>query len=153
MSLRPIKPELVPASFAQHRGHAHFWERAVSRRSFLGGAAGSAAVLAGTGLLDPLHVGAHTRPGIPKPIPSGIQPGGPGTPVFHIQFIGLGAENSAITDFNGLVGAADVQGTGTGTDLATGKKSPFLFDTDMRFMKGTFVGTDGHVHHATFGFV
>lgn len=65
----------------------------------------------------------------------------------------MGAENSTITDFNGQVGACDVQGTGTGTDLHTGKKSPFLFDTDMRFMKGTFVGTDGHVHHATFGFV
>jgi hypothetical protein len=153
MSLRPIPSELVPASFAQHRGHAHFWERALSRRQFIGGAVGSAAAIAGSGLIDTRLVAAHDRPGIPKPIPSGIQPGGPGTPVFRVQFLGLGTENATITDFNGSIGGTDVQGTGVGTNLVTGKKTELLFDTDMRFMKGAFVGTDGHVHHATFGFV
>jgi hypothetical protein len=73
--------------------------------------------------------------------------------VFRVQFLGLGTENATITDFNGSIGGTDVQGTGIGTDLVTGKKTELLFDTDMRFMKGAFVGTDGHVHHATFGFV
>jgi hypothetical protein len=153
MSLRPIPSALIPKHFAQHQGHEHFWQRAFSRRQFLGGAVGSAAVVAGSGLIDSRIVAAHDKPGIPKPIPGGIQPGGPGTPLFHVQFLGLGVENSTITDFNGSIGATDVQGTGVGTNLVTGKKTELLFDTDMRFMKGTFVGTDGHVHHATFGFV
>jgi hypothetical protein len=28
-----------------------------------------------------------------------------------------------------------------------------LFDTDMRFMQGEYVGVDGKNYHATFGFV
>jgi hypothetical protein len=34
-----------------------------------------------------------------------------------------------------------------------GSVETLLFDTDMRFMQGTYVGLDGAVHHATFGFV
>jgi hypothetical protein len=153
MSLRPIPSELVPNDFAQHRGHAHFWQRALSRRQFLGTAVGSAAVIAGSGLLDPRLVISKDMPVRPKPLPSGTQFGGPGTPVFRIYFPGMGNENSAITDLDGMVGATDVQGMGTGTHLNTGKKTRYLFDTDMRFMKGTFVGTDGHTHQGTFGFV
>ena len=47
---------------------------------------------------------------------------------------------------------ADVQGTGTARN-PDGSVETLLFDTDMRFMKGTYVGLDGAVHHATFGFV
>jgi hypothetical protein len=153
MSLRPIPLELVPKDFAQHRGHAHFWQRALSRRQFLGGAAGTAAVIAGSGLLNPEWVLSQDQPVRPRPITHGTQFGGPGTPFFSVQFPGMGAENSSITDFKGMIGAADVQGMGTGTHLDTGKKTRYLFDTDMRFMKGTFVGTDGHVHQGTFGLV
>jgi hypothetical protein len=66
----------------------------------------------------------------------------PGTP-FHVMFPDS-EEPSSITDFNGFVGATDIQGTGT---------SGLLFDLDMRFMKGVYVGMDGRVHRGTFGFV
>jgi hypothetical protein len=48
---------------------------------------------------------------------------------------------------------ATVGGTGTGTDLTTGKTSNLAFDVDMRFMQGTYVAMDGHRRHGTFGFV
>ena len=60
----------------------------------------------------------------------------------------VGFEMSTITDFNGVVAAADIQGAATGSDGST-----FGFDTDMRFMDGEFVGEDGRLHHGTFGFV
>lgn len=153
MSLRPIPTELIPARVPHYRGHTHFWERALSRRQFLGTAVGSAAVIAGSGLLDPRLVISGAMPVRPKPIPSGIRPGGPGTPLFRVQFPGMGAENSTITDFDGMIGATDVQGMGSITHFGSGKTTRLLFDTDLRFMKGTFVGTDGHVHQGTFGFV
>ena len=59
---------------------------------------------------------------------------------------------SSITDFKGSVGVAQVQGTGTGRK-PNGKVETLLFDTDMRFMKGVYVGQDGAVHRGTFGFV
>jgi hypothetical protein len=52
------------------------------------------------------------------------------------------------TDFNGFIGAADVRGTAT-----DGSGNPYLFDTDMRFMDGEYVGTDGKHYQGTFGFV
>jgi hypothetical protein len=63
-----------------------------------------------------------------------------------------GVDPSSITDFKGFVGVADVQGTGTGRN-PDGSVETLLFDTDMRFMQGTYVGLDGRVHQATFGFV
>jgi hypothetical protein len=71
---------------------------------------------------------------------------------FHLTFFGPGMDPSAITDFNGFVGVADVQGTGTATNPDGGVET-LLFDTDMRFMSGVYVGQDGAVHQGTFGFV
>jgi hypothetical protein len=59
---------------------------------------------------------------------------------------------SSITDFKGFVGVADVRGHGTARN-PDGSVETLLFDTDMRFMQGTYVGQDGAVHEATFGFV
>jgi hypothetical protein len=59
---------------------------------------------------------------------------------------------SSITDFNGFIGVADVQGTGTGHN-PDGTTETLLFDTDMRFMSGVYIGRDGRVHQGTFGFV
>jgi hypothetical protein len=53
-------------------------------------------------------------------------------------------EPSTMTDFNGFIGAVEIQGTGTGG---------LLFDVDMRFMEGAYVGVDSRVHQGTFGFV
>jgi len=46
------------------------------------------------------------------------------------------------------VGVAAVQGTGKSADGRS-----WLFDTDLRFMQGVFIGKDGHKHKGTFGFV
>ena len=61
--------------------------------------------------------------------------------------VGIGALNW------GLVGVANVGGTGTGTDLTTGETTKLVFDADMRFMQGAFVDMSGHRRHGTFGFV
>jgi hypothetical protein len=86
----------------------------------------------------------------PRPIPGGIDVGGK---TFHVFTPASGVEPSTITDFDGVVGIANIGGTGTGTDTATGKTTSLVFDADMRFMKGTFVALDGDEHRGTFGFV
>jgi TAT (twin-arginine translocation) pathway signal sequence len=127
----------------QHRGHAHFWQRALlSRRNFLRTTAG----VAGASLLVAKVDGAA-----PKPIPGGFQIT-PGGPFFHVSG-GPGGENSTITDFNGFIGSAIVDGTGTGKNLSTGAQSQLNFDTDMRFMQGEYIGIDGKHYQGTFAFV
>jgi len=85
--------------------------------------------------------------GTPVPVPAD-----PGFDGIHIYSVALGSEPSAIGDFDGMVGGAIVDGTGIGWTHG-GKKEELLFDTDMRFMQGTFRGTDGKQHRGTFGFV
>ena len=135
-------------------GHPHFWERAMlSRRQFIRTSAGATGVVLSSALWIPSV--AHASGGAqvpPKPIPGGLQPFGPGTEVFHIFLPGHGAEPSTITDFNGFIGIAEIQGNGTGTD-SHGATTSLLFDTDTRFMKGVYVGVDGKKHRGTFGFV
>ena len=58
-----------------------------------------------------------------------------------------------IFNFKGFVGVADLNLTGTGTDLQTGANVPYGFHTDMRFMDGVFVGTDLIERHGSFVFV
>jgi hypothetical protein len=55
----------------------------------------------------------------------------------------IDAEPAAITNFNGGVGLAYISGMVTQTNVKTGEKLRFPFvDSDMRFMKGEFQGTD-----------
>jgi hypothetical protein len=125
-------------------GHAHFWERAMlSRRQFISTSVGATGAVLSSTLWIPAI--AHASGGAqvpPKPIPGGLQPFGPGTEVFHVFLPGHGAEPSTITDFNGFIGIAEIQGTGTGT-ATHGATTRLLFDTDTRFMKGVYVGVDG----------
>jgi hypothetical protein len=58
-------------------------------------------------------------------------------------------EPSSIADFNGFVGQAHVQGTGRDTTT----DAPLLFDADVRFMQGVFIGVDALSRVGTFGFV
>ncbi len=136
-------------------GHPHFWERAMmSRRQFMTAAAGATGVVLGSGLWIPAV--AHASGGddvAPRPIPGGIQPFGPGTEVFHVFLPGPTAEPSTIFDFNGFIGIAEIQGTGTGTDTSTGATTSLLFDTDTRFMQGVYIGVDGKKHNGTFAFI
>ena len=146
---------------------------ALSRRSFFGraAAAGGAALLNSS---VPAKVWANDAspcglPGLcdfPVPIPhiNVPPPGGA-----HFYFAGPvdgsavatdpsgahpeGRDPSVIFNFNGFIGQADLILTGTGTDLNTGATAPYQFHTDMRFMHGRFVGTDGIERHASFAFV
>jgi hypothetical protein len=128
---------------------------AVSRRQFFRTA--GAVVLgatAGAALWRPPAVAA-AGDGSPVHIPGG-------TPVlggaFHLFGPGLidpaNAEPASITDFNGFLGLAYISGTVTQTNTVTGevRTLPYL-ESDMRFMKGTYRGTDGQIHKGTFGFV
>jgi len=140
----PSHPPDQPSGRRPYVGHAHFWDRALSRRQFLGAAAavGGAAALSGLPMASVAEAAAP-GPGTPRPIPGTVAPGAP----FHIILPGAGNEPSTITDFNGFGAIVDVTGvgTGTGTDLT--------FGADMRFMTGIFRGTDGRVHRGSFGFV
>ena len=145
-----------------HIGHAHFWERAMSRDQFIKTAAVATGAAASAQLWLPSLAHAAAAPNAattsvaklgaaaPKPIPGGVNPGVPGGPsLIHVFPPGSpNDEPSAITDFGGVVGIAHV--TGTGKD---GTGASLVFDTDMRFMRGVYIGTDGHRHVATFGFV
>jgi hypothetical protein len=95
------------------------------------------------------RAGAKPSNPTPKPTTSTVTVGGTD---FHFTFFGPGIDPSSITDFNGFVGVADVQGTGTATN-PDGSTETLLFDTDMRLMSGVYVGQDGAVHKGTFGFV
>jgi hypothetical protein len=116
----------------------------------MGSAAGAAGAALATPLLRPV-TGLAAKPtnATPKPTTSKATIGGV---TFSLAFFGPGLDPSSITDFNGFVGVADVQGTGTGTN-PDGSTETLLFDTDMRFMSGVYVGQDGAVHKGTFGFV
>ncbi|HET8907516.1 MAG TPA: hypothetical protein VFN11_11185 [Ktedonobacterales bacterium] len=139
-------PRPSPASARPHRGytgHAHFWERALSRRQIMRTAAFGSAVVVGSGLLAPGLAFAKKGSSAPKPIPETLFPGAP----FHVLSPDS-EEPSTIYDFNGFIGATEIQGTGTGDGT-----SGLLFDVDMRFMKGVYVGVDGLVHQGAFSFV
>jgi hypothetical protein len=126
---------------ARQLGHQHFWERALSRRQFLGTAALAGGAAVTTSVWMPvLAEAAAPGAGTPRPIPGTVAPGAP----FHVFLPGPGAEPSTIGDFNGFVAIADIEGTGTGG---------LTFGADMRFMTGIFKGTDNRTHKGTFGFI
>jgi hypothetical protein len=64
-----------------------------------------------------------------------------------------GRDPSTIFNFDGVVGVADLNLTGTGTNTSTGESDRYEFHTDMRFLRGRFVGTDRRVHRGTFVFI
>jgi hypothetical protein len=106
--------------------------------------------LAGLGLLDPSSVFGSAAAAA-RPIPGGfdmdfnIVPSGA---FIHILPPSTPFEMSTITDFNGVIGASETQGTARGSDGTT-----YSFDCDMRFMRGAYVGLDGRLHNGSFGFI
>jgi hypothetical protein len=126
--------------------HAH---HALSRRAFIGTMAGAAGAAVGAGLFPVTALAGAKGSAAPKPTSNIVSLGGLD---FHLTFFGPGIDPSSIADFNGAVGVADVQGNGTATN-PDGSTETLLFDTDMRFMSGVYVGLDGAVHKGTFGFV
>ncbi|MGH9002905.1 MAG: hypothetical protein ACRDYV_07230, partial [Acidimicrobiia bacterium] len=91
----------------------------------------------------------------PRPIPGGFAtvdgrrwhayPPGPSNPLDSSSVMN---EPSAITDFDGVMAIAQVQGTGT--EEREGQSIALPFDADMRIMAGRYVGLDGRHHDGTF---
>lgn len=142
----------------RHIGHSHVWRHAaMNRRQFLKAGAATMGALA----LTPALAGARralASNGDPRWIPQGNDFLGDGT-TYHVELPGYPffpdndpaeQDPSLITDFNGHVGLAYVQGTGARTDKVTGEVLTLPFEVDLRFMKGTYVGLDGRHHHGAF---
>jgi hypothetical protein len=124
----------------------------LSRRQVLVRGAAAAGGLAGLSLLEPALALARGH-GTPNPIPGGLDESfSPVTsdPFIHVLAPGLGPqlEMATITDFEGVIGASEIRGTAHGSDGST-----WDFDTDMRFMQGTYVDANGQVRKGSFGFV
>jgi hypothetical protein len=137
-----------------------------SRRAFLGRVASAGTVL-GARLVHPVSAFAseddddrdRRERGQPNPIPGGLAPFAPFAIFIHhnplnpaLPLSGLN-DPSQITNFNGFVGLTHIRGAGTGTNTATGVKTPLAFQADMGFSQGKFIGTDGRQHEGTFAFV
>src|SRR5262249_44951337 len=128
-------------------------ETRYSRVQFLRRGAVAAVGVAGLGLLDSATAFGRAA-GDPSPIPGGLKFTAtgfdlvPSDPDLHLLLPGIGFEMSTITDFKGVVGGSEIRGTATGSD-----GSSWEFDTDMRFMQGTYVDTGGRVRTGSFGFV
>jgi hypothetical protein len=145
------QPRLAPP------GHGPSRPARLSRRQFVLTATGTAAgVTLGVSLRHAPAAAAST-PGTPRPIPGGFVAG---DTLFHVFAPGFpnsdpaDAEPATITDFDGVVGLAYLDGMCTRTNTKTGevRRLPFS-DVDMRFMAGVFRGTDGRVHQGTFGLI
>jgi len=129
---------------------SHYARHGFSRRAFIGGAAAATGATLGSGLLSPAVglAGSHSHPA-PRPTTAVFTIEGLD---FHFTSFGPGVDPSSITDFKGVAGVQRLQGTGTARN-PNGSVETLLFDTDMRFMKGVYLGKDRAVHRGTFGFV
>ena len=132
----------------------NLFERAVaasmSRAQFFRRAAISAGAVAGFGLLRARGASA-ANPAEPSPIPGGFDENFnivPAGAFIHVLPPTVGFEMATITDFDGVIAAAEIQGTAQGTD-----GTQYTFDTDMRFMHGQYIGMDGRQYQGSFGFI
>lgn len=142
-------------------GHAHFWERALSRRRVLAGGAGVLGAALTVDLVRPLWaLAGPPGSGLPAPIPGGVDIAGT---VFHLYLPGPadnpspslespGGDPSSIFDFNGAVGVGVAKGSGIGTN-PDGTTAELFYEVDQRFMKGAYVDRTGRHRNAVFGFV
>ena len=129
----------------------------MTRRHFARTATGTALFggALGAGFLKPAL--ASNWSFAPVPIPGGS----PSLGGFYHVFgpaSGLGdpidAERSTITNLDGFVGLAYISGMVTRTNTKTRERVrlPFM-NSDLRFMKGNFRGTNGNIHQSTFALV
>jgi hypothetical protein len=133
----------------------------VSRRQFARTVAGAAAIGTTLGAGPQMPETARWRwTFAPVPIPGGSPGIGIGS---HYHVFGpspaaggdpIDAEPATITNLDAFVGLAYISGNVTRTNRKTGEQEllPFV-DSDMRFMKGIFRGTDGLIHKGAFAFV
>jgi hypothetical protein len=136
--------------------------------SFGDGAAG-ASDLSDDDLASLARLGPDNQPFNPAPLPlTGGFANPTGGPFVHLNLPGPADatppnpptspqpstnDPSMITDFDGEVAVAKVQGSGTGTNTVTGATSTLFFEVDLRFVQGTYQAVDGQFHHGTFALV
>ena len=134
-----------------------FQYQRLSRRNLIRSAAGTAA---GAGLLLGSRLGPpafaqeaaqRSCRDLPRPIPHITTP--PGQHFFFPAPVTGPADPSTITDFQGMIGQAELFFTGKGTKLDTGDVATYGFHTDWRFMTGVFIGVDGLQHNGTLSFI
>lgn len=121
-----------------------------SRRQVVQRGAAAFGGFVGLGLLAPDSVFARANRA-PRPIPGGLDKTFtpvPQNPVVHVLSPGIGFEMATITDFDGIVAGSETRGTAHGSD-----GTRYDFDTDMRFMHGSYVGIDGRRRTGAFGFI
>src|SRR5437016_13815780 len=158
------------AQFHDHRhaAHAHPWPDVISRRGFARTAAGAAAAGAAfsAGLWIPGLAEAkekdeeekEKKSSEPLPIRGGSPKLGGNFHVFGPSpdgsFDPIDAEPATITDFDGFVGLAYINGTVQRTNKRTREVRTLpMISSDMRFMTGVFRGVDSRVHEGTFALV
>jgi hypothetical protein len=146
---RPLLQKQKKNGLRSPCGHTHSWHRAASRRDVLKTIAGGGALALTAGLWRPAALRASSSTVDPNPIPAGFEFEGE---LFHAFPPAPGVEMATITDFVGVIGATEVQGTGMGVDR-NGQSMPLNFGADIRFMQGRYIGVDGQLHQATFGFI
>jgi hypothetical protein len=133
-----------------HPGHNHFYQRALGRRAFLG----TIATVTGATMVPNLLGKRPFSTVDPRPIPGGNEFLAPNPTLFHINPPIPDVELSAITDFNGFLGATELQGLWTKVSGPGPAPSGTLnWDSDMRFMVGEYIGVDNEHHQGTFAFV
>lgn len=115
-------------------------------------------LIAGVGAVAALTIGSNPAMASgadPKPIGGGVQAQNNGPMVHYYPLLPAqqGMEFSSITDFNGILGAAHVENMGTLVDKATGQTFRYPFKTDIRFMQGYYVGSDGNSYAGTFALI
>jgi hypothetical protein len=124
------------------------------------GVAGAA--FAAATVLKPWPAFAAPKSASPRPIPFGFPGslfGDPNNTHFYHVLPPLPPDGgqyndcSTITDFDGFIAAANVNGTGAGTPRPGNPAGRYDFNVDMRVMKGRFIGTDGKQHEGVFGFI
>jgi hypothetical protein len=129
------------------------------------GTAGAAGAILATGF-PKIALGTKPGSGLPTPIPHINHPPPVGAHFFfpgHVDGSAsptdptagplAGRDPSTIYDFNGFIGSADLVLSGTGTDMTTLATDVYTFHTDMRFMKGVFIDTEGQTQKGAFAFI
>ena len=111
----------------------------------------------GGDILRPRRVEA-AAPDDPLPIPGGSPTLGGAFHVYGPSPTGfldpIDAEPASITNFNGVVGMAYIDGMVTQTRISNGEQARYPFvASDMRFMQGVYRGADGKPRQGTFGFI
>ena len=73
--------------------------------------------------------------------------------IFHVYLPGTAPELATITDFNGVLAATEILGSWSGGGVTPPADTPLVFDADVRFMDGEYIGRDSRHHQGTFAFV